>query len=102
MKALLSLVTAGALLSLEPASAQDAAAGKAMSRASRAALMKQKQVNSWPRPGRNMRPVRVDLSVGECETLGGRLKVDNSCDFGITCVGSNGGRACITEMKGNF
>jgi hypothetical protein len=105
MKQLLSsfLVIFAVICGPAIAAAQTATNGQPMTAkqraVARAQLMKDKQVSKWPRPGTNMPPVTIDLSAEECETLGGRLKVDNNCGFGITCVGSNGGRACITEMK---
>jgi hypothetical protein len=76
--------------------------GKALSqqqRERRAQLIKDKKVDTWPRPGTNAPPVAVPLSVQECETLGGKLQVDTTCSFEITCVGANGGRVCISVIK---
>jgi hypothetical protein len=40
----------------------------------------------------------VQLNPQQCETLGGTIKADAACGFGITCQGSNGNRVCIDTI----
>lgn len=40
----------------------------------------------------------VQLNPQECEILGGTIKADAACGFGITCQGSNGNRVCINTI----
>ncbi len=61
-------------------------------------LITEKKVKTWPRNGVGSPMGAIPLSVTECETLGGKLVVDTKCTFQLTCVGSNSGRSCITEM----
>ena len=62
------------------------------------ALIAEKKVKTWPKKNIGSPMGAIPLSVTECETLGGKLVVDAKCSFQLTCVGSNSGRACITEM----
>ncbi len=40
----------------------------------------------------------VELNPQECEILGGTIKADASCGFGITCQAANGNRVCIDTI----
>ena len=40
----------------------------------------------------------VELNPQECEILGGTIKADAACGFGITCQAANGNRVCIDTI----
>ncbi len=40
----------------------------------------------------------TSLNPSECEILGGTIKADASCPFGITCEAASGNRVCINEI----
>jgi hypothetical protein len=61
-------------------------------------LITEKKVKTWPRPGMGLPESSIPLSVTECVTLGGKLVVDLTCTYQITCQGSNNGQACITQI----
>jgi hypothetical protein len=40
----------------------------------------------------------VELNPQQCEILGGTIKADAACGFGITCQAANGNRVCIDTI----
>ena len=50
------------------------------------------------RPGTVVGGGAVQLNPQQCEILGGTIKADAACGFGITCQGSNGNRVCIDTI----
>ncbi|HET7715679.1 MAG TPA: hypothetical protein VFK86_08635 [Bauldia sp.] len=50
------------------------------------------------RPSPGLGGGAVELNPQECEILGGTIKADASCGFGITCQAANGNRVCIDTI----